>query len=178
VTNPDLFRDTLAKARFSAVHFESRDTYAIGDEEADGYNRFLAGGEPDVDPDGDYWRPWVELVREAVGRGVAMRRARIISEPVSDYIRFEHALTAVNVAAGEQVRWLPRRSAAGIAVSALDYWLFDDDVVILNNFDGNGDWRTVQNMELNTDPAVVELCAESFEAVWSRAIPHPEYKIA
>jgi hypothetical protein len=178
VTNPDLFRDALSSARFSAVHFESRDAYAIGEEEEDGYARFLAGGEPDVDPNGDYWRPWVERVRDAVGRGVVMRRARIISEPVSDYIRFEHALTAANIAAGEQVRWLPRRLTAGIAVSAIDFWLFDDDVVILNHFDGNGDWRTVQNKELTTDPAVVKLCKESFEAVWSRAVPHAEYKLA
>ena len=47
-----------------------------------------------------------------------MRRARVVSEPVTDYIRYEHDLTFANVAAGELVRWLPRRNAADIAVSA------------------------------------------------------------
>lgn len=35
-------------------------------------------------------RPWFDLVRAHVARGVEFRRARIVSEPVTDYIRFEH----------------------------------------------------------------------------------------
>ena len=55
-------------------------------------------------------RPWLDLIREVTGRGVPVRRARVVSEPVTDYIRFEHATTDSNVAAGEQVRWLPRHA--------------------------------------------------------------------
>ncbi|GAA2374643.1 hypothetical protein GCM10010246_81930 [Streptomyces cuspidosporus] len=34
---------------------------------------------------------WVDLVSSAVARGVVVRRARIVSEPVTDCIRYEHA---------------------------------------------------------------------------------------
>jgi len=40
-------------------------------------------------------------------RGVQIRRVRIVSEPVTDYIMFEHATTGSNVAAREDVCWLP-----------------------------------------------------------------------
>jgi hypothetical protein len=48
-----------------------------------------------------------DMVRAAVARGVRIRRVRIVSEPVSEYIRWEHACTDVNVQAGEDICWLP-----------------------------------------------------------------------
>jgi hypothetical protein len=70
------------------------------------------------------------LVRHHVARGVKFRRARIVSEPVTDYIRFEHAITAgVNLAGGEQVRWLPRRRASDLCLPGNDFWPFDGRLV-------------------------------------------------
>lgn len=63
----------------------------------------VAGGPGDAGP--AWWRPWLDLMVETVTRGVAVRRARIVSEPVSEYIRYEHSGAFTNVAAGEQVRW-------------------------------------------------------------------------
>jgi hypothetical protein len=67
----------------------------------------------DIDPG---LRPWLALISETTRRGVAVRRARIVSEPVSEYIRFEHHVTAPNVVAGEDVRWLPRRHVSDLAL--------------------------------------------------------------
>ncbi|WP_441246274.1 DUF6879 family protein [Kitasatospora sp. McL0602] len=107
------------------------------------------------------------------GRGVSVRRARIVSEPISAYVRFEYDVTAGNTAAGEQVRWLPRRRATDLALPGNDFWLFDSATLLLNHFDGDGNFT---DHELITDPAVSELCAAAFEAVWDRSIPHEEYR--
>ncbi|GAB0102412.1 hypothetical protein JMUB6875_13800 [Nocardia sp. JMUB6875] len=40
-----------------------------------------------------------------------MQRVRVVTEPHTDYIRFAIAITAGNVAAGEDIRWLPREHA-------------------------------------------------------------------
>jgi hypothetical protein len=116
----------------------------------------------------------VELIRRTVARGVVVRRARIVSEPVSAYIRYEHAGTVVNVAAGELVRWLPRRRASDIALPGNDFWLFDGRVVKWNHFTGDG---SSGGGEVTDDPASARLCADAFEAVWSRAVPHDAYVI-
>jgi hypothetical protein len=105
---------------------------------------------------------------------VTVRRARIVSEPVSEYIRYEHAGTVVNVAAGEQARWLPRRQASDIALPGNDFWLFDGRLIRWNNFTGDG---ASAPGEISEDPAAARLCAAAFEAVWARAIPHDEYKV-
>lgn len=162
-------------ARVSAVHLEMRDTYAVGDETGP-FDHWRATGEADTDPESDMWRPWTSLVRDMVASGVVMRRARIVSEPVTEYIRYEHAGTNVNLTVGELVRWLPRRLAADLALPGADFWLFDSTTVVFNHFTGNGDWAE-PGTETRTEPRVAKLCTDAFEAVWERGIPHEEYKI-
>ncbi|NWF31279.1 hypothetical protein HW130_34500 [Streptomyces sp. PKU-EA00015] len=167
------FDDLLAAAERSAVHLEMRDQYGVSGE-ADDFNTWLSTGKCDTDPGSAYWAPWVDLISKAVARGVTVRRARIVSEPVTDYIRYEHAGTAVNVQAGEQVRWLPRRQASDIALPGNDFWLFDGRLVRWNHFTGNGASAGPEDVE---DPAVAKLCGDAFEAVWERAVPHDQYQI-
>jgi hypothetical protein len=159
--------------RRSACHLEMRDQYAVA-EEADALAAFLAGRSFDREQQVQERKAWLDLVRETTSRGVEMRRARIVSEPVSRYIRFEHAGTALNIEAGEQVRWLPRRLASGIALPGNDLWLFDHERVLFNLFTGDGAWA---GQEMTEAPAIVDLCRKAFEAVWSAATPHEEYPL-
>lgn len=172
-SNVPPFAELLHSCRSSAVHLEMRDQYAVT-VEADDYARWQATGERDTDPGSAYWAPWVDLISSARARGVEVRRARIVSEPVSEYIRYEHAATDVNVLAGEQVRWLPRRQAADLALPAADYWLFDERLIRWGYFAADG---SSTGHALSEDPEDAGRCAAVFEAVWARAIPHAEYKI-
>lgn len=127
-----------------------------------------------VDPK-ERWRDWFELVRETVARGVQVRRVRIISEPVTDFIRYEWELTrGLNLAAGELVRWLPRRGASDLCLPGNDFWVFDDRLVEFNHFTGVGEYA---DQELSSDPAVVKLCTSAFETAWQRGIDHLKYRI-
>nr|WSY54003.1 hypothetical protein OG999_30390 [Streptomyces sp. NBC_00886] len=168
------FAEMLDGARYSAVHLEMRDAYGVANE-ADDFDHWRRTGERDTDPESPYWAPWTSLIRRTVARGVVVRRARIVSEPVSDYIRYEHAGTQVNIEAGEQVRWLPRRQASDIALPGNDFWLLDERLIRWNHFTGNG---ASGGGEISEDPAAAKLCAEAFEAVWARATPHQDYKIS
>lgn len=95
---------------------------------------------------------------------------------MTDYIRWEHAATPLNIEAGELVRWLPRRRAVDIALPGADFWLFDDRLVQFNIFTGDGDWASPPK-EFSEDPAVVKLCSDAFEAVWERAVGHEKYTV-
>lgn len=169
-----LVREELAEARRSAVHLEMRDSYMLDDPDFLAWRR---GHRLDPADRASWWRPWLDVVAEAVGRGVVMRRARIVSEPVSDYIRYEYDGAFTNVAAGEQVRWLPRRQTRDLALPGVDFWVFDNQSVVFNHFTGDGQWAD-PGMELVTDPALVKHCAAAFESVWERAIPHEDYRPA
>ncbi|MEV0444502.1 DUF6879 family protein [Streptomyces spectabilis] len=167
------FAELIEGCTKSAVHLEMRDQYGISDED-DAFTTWQLTGQRDTDPTSENWAPWVDLISRTVARGVIVRRARIVSEPVTRYIRWEHAGTVVNIHAGEQVRWLPRRQASDIALPGNDFWLFDDRLIRWNHFTGDGAWA---GEEFCDNSSAVKLCAEAFERVWARAVPHDEYEI-
>lgn len=161
----------LRHCRRSAVHLEMRDGYMLDDPD---FHAWQAGHRLNPGDRSSWWRPWLQNIVNAVARGTDVRRARIVSEPVSDYIRYEYAVTFPNVLAGEQVRWLPRRQSTDLVLPGNDFWLFDQETLLINHFSGNGDWLDVEQV---TEPAVIKLCGEAFEAVWHRAIPHDDYRL-
>ncbi|WP_326561672.1 DUF6879 family protein [Micromonospora sp. NBC_01796] len=154
----------------SALHLEMRDGYMRNDPM---YTAWQGGHRYKQADRASWWHPWLDLVAQTTRRGVSVRRARVVSEPVSEYIRFEYDVTFRNVAVGEQVRWLPRRSTTDLALPGNDFWLFDGALVLVHHFSGEGD---KVGAELVQEPAVVKLCASAFEAVWERATPHDEYQ--
>ncbi len=162
------FGELIAATTRTAAHLEARDSYTPEDPAF----RDWKAGKPVPAPAG---AAWYDLVREHTARGVEFCRARIVSEPLADYIRFEYESTAFNVAAGEQIRWLPRHTAPGVLVPLADFWLFDDRLVRFGFFAGDG---TFLRHDLCDDLEVVRSCAEAFEHVWRRAIPHDEYRPA
>ena len=108
-----------------------------------------------------------EDIRSLSVDGFEYRRVRVVSEPLSEYQRM-----AVEIAnPEEQLRWLPRATASGIALPANDC-LIRDDVVVFNLLDGNN--QSV-GMQLSKDPAVVRLCLDAFEQAWNLAIPNGTY---
>ncbi|GAA1977543.1 DUF6879 family protein [Kitasatospora viridis] len=162
--------DLLTACQHSAVHLEMRDGYMLDDP------MFLAWKAGDVEASGRAQSPWLTFMADTTNRGVQVRRARIVSEPVSEYIRFEYEITdRHNIAVGEHVRWLPRRRATDLALPGNDFWLFDGQLLLLNHFDGDGNFI---DHELISEPGVIKLSATAFEAVWSRSTPHEEYQPA
>jgi hypothetical protein len=128
------FAELLAACTSSALHLD--DAHLTSDPT---YQAWLAG-QADLQESAQHYRAYTDAVVSAVRRGVTVRRARIVSEPVSDYVRWEHWLTEpVNIAAGEQIRWLPRRLASTLAVPGNPYWVFDDRMVRFTLFGGDGE---------------------------------------
>ncbi|MGW3294500.1 DUF6879 family protein [Streptomyces xiamenensis] len=166
-SEPD-FEKLLNSAQHSAYHLEMRDGYMLDED----YRAWASGDASGFHDARSSW--WHNLISSSVARGVEVHRARIVSEPISQYIRYEHEITGpLNIKAGEVVRWLPRRQATDIALPGNDFWLFDGTTLLINHFAGNGD---MTGKEIVTDPAVAELCASAFAKVWNRAIPHTEYQ--
>lgn len=155
----------------SAWHLETHDAYGVDDEKGR-YARFLETGRRDHEAEAPERRHWLDLVRAAASAGKKIRRARLVDEPLNDYMRFCYAGSQLNIDAGEDIRWLARRKASRIALPGNDFWLFDGERVLFNYFTGDG--RSAGH-ELATDDIAVQLCRSSFEMVWAAAIPHANY---
>lgn len=160
----------MRSAQQSAFHLEMRDLYMVDEADLNSWRTGTYNGA-----NRSSW--WLTLAAETVARGVSVRRARIVSEPVSEYIRFEYESTTANIRAGEDVRWLSRRVASDIAVPVNDFWLIDGKLAIFNQMDGYGNWVKDGPEEVREEPEVVQLCAAAFTGVWDRAIPHADYRL-
>lgn len=168
-SNKPTFAELLAKTTAGAVHLEVHDWHLTSDP---GYQAWQAG-QREIDT--TRFRGYIDLISTAVARGVVVRRVRIVSEPTSDYVQWEHALTGpVNIAAGEKVRWLPRRLTSTLGLPGNPYWVFDDRLVRFSLFGGDGE---VHGHQFFDDPNVIKLCMSAFETVWELATPHQEFKL-
>jgi hypothetical protein len=85
---------------------ETLDQYAAGYEE-EAIRRFLAGKPPDP----GFIGLWLERVAAATGAGRQMQRVHVVTEPLSDYLRYEMDGYRLTVAAGEDAGILPRSVA-------------------------------------------------------------------
>ncbi|MET9290120.1 DUF6879 family protein [Nocardia beijingensis] len=158
------FPDLLRACKREAFHLEVLDSYAEPNEH-EPFRRFLAD-EPD---DYAWFQPWAELVEETTSRGVAVTRVRIVTEPHTDYTRFALAVAALNVRAGEDIRYLPRHHAGEVPPD--DYWLLDDETVVFSAFGESGGWSGAAT----TDPHIAAYCRGLRARFWPLATPFPEY---
>ena len=161
------FAELLAATDTSVIRFEMRDTY---DETEKGFAEWKAtGGIGAYD-----WGDHLDVIRAATARGVTIRRVRVVSEPLSDYLRWEHACTAANIEAGEDIRWLPRTKAADLMLPGADCFVFDHRVVRWNFQRGDG--TNPRHYTFSSDPRTIRDIVAAFELAWNRATPHAEYK--
>lgn len=167
------FAELLAGCRSSAIHLETRDVYAVADEDED-FASWKAGRRHRAETREQWWNPFHDAVCQAVARGVSVRRARVVSEPVTEYIRYEHSCTFQNVLAGEEVRWLPRRLASDLLIPGNDFWVFDDALVRFGLFSGDG---AFVEHTLSDDPDVIKNVTGAFGDVWERAVPHERFTV-
>lgn len=149
-----------------AFRFEQLDLYDSPGTQ-DRVRRFLAG-EPD-DPAAR--TGWDALLTEARRTGRTISRVHVISEPPTDYLRFELGFYRGSVAAGEDVRILPRPQAAGLDLPRFDFWLFDRSAAVMV-YDEAGWWL---RSELVTNPAFVADCRRWGDVARSHAIPLTDY---
>lgn len=163
------FNQLFRNFQHSAFHLEMQDEYGI-DEEVEPLRKWRSGELDDY----EWVREWHELIKAATAAGKLVIRARVVSEPVTDYVRFEHDMARFNVAAGERLYWVPRERTAGIDFPEHDYWLLDDETVSFNIFSADG--RTF-GAHLVTDPATVAQCLRVRDQVLAIGIPHHEYAL-
>ena len=150
----------------TAFRLETRERYNEA-EEAEEVRRFLAG-----EPDYAWNQEWAAMMQRRTALGQRMMRVRIVSEPHSDYTRFGLDLARVNVAAGEDIRYLPRKRAEDLDLPDHDFWLIDSSRVGVLRF---GDDDVLLGAEISADPAVVVRHCYWRDVARHYAVPFPAY---
>ncbi|MBF6065213.1 hypothetical protein IU500_28425 [Nocardia terpenica] len=163
----EAFNELFHRAKLEAFHLEVQDTYETP-EESEPFRHFLSGRDDDY----AWLRDWLDLVTKTTARGVRIKRARVVTVPHTDYVRWSLQVAWQNTRAGEEIRYLPRHTIDADKLTADDWWLFDNSVVGFTVFEPSGRWA---GAAVTTDSRIVDLARGVKDQVWSAAIPLEDY---
>jgi hypothetical protein len=164
----DELRELCRGIGTSFEHLETRDSY--GTETELPHLAAWRQGEPD---DYEWLQWWLDMLRSHRAAGRTCRRARIVSEPVSDYQRWVLSYVHLFTDAGEDTRYVPRPRLKPVQLPGSgDFYIFDNKTVLFLHYSGTG---TNASFELADDPGIVRTCREAFDSVWELAVPSGEY---
>jgi len=146
----------------TAFRLEVREGYY----EKEQLRQFLAGEPVDL----EYMRTWLELMPALRAEGKRIERVRVVSQPHSDYSRYGLWLCQYNVAAGEDIRYLPRHRAPELPEH--DFWLFDSSRLYIVRFDKTDELLGAEPVD---DAATVVQHGYWRDAAWHYAVPYSQY---
>ncbi|MER6431932.1 DUF6879 family protein [Streptomyces sp900105245] len=153
--------------RHTAWRLETRRGYA-SDRRSPKWARWQAGEDIAAEPA----NTWRENVAEQTAAGKRFERVRLVDDPPTDGQRFLLASAPGNMAAGEDIRNLPRSSAEQLRLPDYDFWLFDSRIVARFAFDEDD---TMLGVYVIDDPAEVLAACQARDAAWHHAVPTQEF---
>jgi uncharacterized protein DUF6879 len=166
-TPADLYRT----CRVSARRLETLQDYDVsGDEER--LRAFLAG-EP-LPPPRQGKADDLALIADLRKRGRYVGRVHVVDRPLTDYVRYELAVYAENVAAGEDVLIADRSAHPELDGLAQDFAIFDSETVVLFDYD---DGR-VRGYRVASDRETVKRCVAEYDLAAGKSVPLAEFMAA
>jgi hypothetical protein len=132
---PDELGRLFVTFKTSAFRLECLPVYDVTEDDEGHAFRLWQAGESQPVQD----RDWPKLCRSAVGAGKKMQRVRVVQSSLTEYQRFQLAWGyPANVAAGEDIRILTVESELPPDIPWQDYWLFDDAIAVILEYDDKG----------------------------------------
>lgn len=151
----------------SSWRWECQGHYAV-DEVALG--QWRAGTATRGDADDLAWRDYIHRLGR---RGIPFERVRMLTDPLTEYLRWMLDTTDWNIESGEDIRWMEQATAAKLGMPSYDFYIFDDNRVAIFRFD---EAKVLLGVHVVDDADVVEQHQAWRAAAWARAIPHVEYR--
>ena len=172
MTPADLYRT----CRVSACRLETLQHYDVpGDEERQ--RAFHAGHS--LPPPRRAKLDDLDLIAKLHQSGRNVGRVHVVDQPLSPYVRYEVAVYAENVAAGEDVRIADRSLHSELEALMEDFAIFDaetdDPGVVLFNYDTGG---RVRGYRVAGDRETVDRCRVQYDLALARSVPLSEFVAA
>jgi hypothetical protein len=139
----------------SAWRWEAQPSYWIG-YETEQFDDFLSGDPKPANENPDLRDWFAQVHRQTHLEGKTVGRVRVVNEPITEYQQWMRWMDHWNRQAGETIQYLSRAGADQVgliaATGATDWWLFDDERLMLMHFDDT--YRRVKVEVLVDEPEV------------------------
>ncbi len=134
----DEFTRLLRNFDRTSFRLEAQPAYAI-EEEQEEFEQFLAGS-PRPPSEIGWWRDWLDEAAAATRQGKRISRVRVIPDSgPTDYQRWLMWADPWYAAAGMEIRYLPHLRAEQVGLPAHDWYLLDDERLIIMPFTPDGE---------------------------------------
>ncbi|MBT2674479.1 hypothetical protein J7E95_27465 [Streptomyces sp. ISL-14] len=114
--------------------------------------------------------PYTERVSRQCAEGKYHGRVHIVTQPLSDYLRFEFRYYAAHVRAGDDIRILDVTNRPNPLEGVQDFWMFDRTEVVLMNYEEDGRQTNREVFE-----GEVSLFIEYQRIAIAESVPFEEY---
>ncbi len=167
----DEFERCFTDFRYTAFRLETLQNYSVGGEK-DPFKRFMSDGFQGFSA---AVYEWGDEIRAGIAAGRRYSRVHVVTEPLSDYLRFECACGyRLSVTAGEDIRILPVQEGDWPdGIPRLDYWLFDSHRLLKMNYGPDGALLTP---ELVDDPEQIVAANLWRDRAMHLSVPFTEYE--
>ena len=125
----DLF-DYLKSARKSLFRFEALQEFDVPEEKV-AVKEYNEIGRVDFAS----MKEWFEFIEKKNSEGVWTGRVRLVKLPVNDYTKMELACHRETAKHGDKIEVIVEKEFDKLGVSEKDFWLIDDERVLLMNYD-------------------------------------------
>jgi uncharacterized protein DUF6879 len=150
----------------SAFRLETLPEYSVP-QEAEMLAAFKRGERVDLPDD----HPWLLRVRRHTAAGRQMRRVRVVSYPLTDYLRMEMSWYPKSAIAGEDIRIANLNENPELTTCSQDFWLFDDSTALKMVYDSTGRFVDIEPGDVNECRRQVEIalsCSMELSAYTAR----------
>lgn len=121
----------------SVFRLEQQPAYDV-DFERDLFEKFVAG-HPEPPDQFEEFRAWYTTIAAQTAAGISFERVRLVDDPPTAYQRWTRYMDGWNIRAGETIHYLSRKRARRAklteAFEGRDFWLFDDERLVIMTFD-------------------------------------------
>ncbi|TQN32224.1 hypothetical protein FHX37_2174 [Haloactinospora alba] len=159
--------------RFTAFRLETLQTYG-SEYESEHFQNFISEEQQGI-PASVGVTDWDAEVEAGIAAGRRYERVHVVTEPLTDYVRFECAWGyRRSIASGEDVRILPVTEGDWPdGLPHLDFWLFDSRQLLWMNF---AEDSSLVSTELVDDPEWIVAANTWRDHAMQRSIPFVEYE--
>jgi hypothetical protein len=156
--------DFFEQFQRSAWRLETRPFYG---PDADEFQRFQHGQSPTAEQQRQRQR-WMDRVAAATSAARMIGRVLVVTGPLTPYLRWRVETGRGHAAVGEDIRIADCAEHPALADLVSDYWIFDDERVLLLEYDPQGAFLRSRQV---TDRAVVERCLRERELAIACSLP-------
>jgi hypothetical protein len=166
---PTDFGDCFESFEHTAFRLETRQVYTVPAEQ-ERIQAFRAGLPlPERSP---RTSPWLARIQVTTQAGKRWQRIRLVTEPMTDYTRYQLAGYKESAAAGEDIRICRCAAHRDLAALTQDFWLFDNLVAVFLRYDTGGRFT---GTDLTHDPAAISQCQAERDLAARHSMPLAAY---